>query len=35
VRDGTGFNDIKYPFDEDGQTVEIKIYYPPFPWQNE
>lgn len=23
------------PFDEDGKTVEIKINYPPFPWQNE
>jgi uncharacterized protein (DUF2141 family) len=35
VREGTSFNDIKYPFDEDGKTVEIKILYPPFPWQNE
>jgi uncharacterized protein (DUF2141 family) len=33
VREGTSFNNIKYPFDEDGQTVEIKIMYPPFPWQ--
>ena len=35
VREGTSFNNIKYPFDEDGKTVEIKIYYPPFPWQNQ
>jgi hypothetical protein len=34
VRAGTSFNAIKYAFDEDGKTVEIKIYYPPFPWQN-
>jgi uncharacterized protein (DUF2141 family) len=34
VREGTSFNNIKYPFDEDGKTVEIKIYYAPFPWQN-
>jgi uncharacterized protein (DUF2141 family) len=26
VRAGTGFDNIKYTFDEDGQTVEIKIY---------
>jgi hypothetical protein len=35
VREGTSFNDIKYSFDENGKTVEIKIMYPPFPWQNE
>lgn len=35
VREGTSFNDIKYAFVEDGQTVEIKIYYSPFPWQKE
>jgi uncharacterized protein (DUF2141 family) len=35
VKEGTSFNDIKYAFNEDGQTVEIKIYYPPFPWQKE
>jgi uncharacterized protein (DUF2141 family) len=34
VREGSGFDNIKYAFDEDGKTVEIKIYYPPFPWQN-
>jgi uncharacterized protein (DUF2141 family) len=34
VREGTSFNDIKYPFGEDGETVEIKLLYPPFPWQN-
>jgi uncharacterized protein (DUF2141 family) len=33
VREGSSFNNIKYPFDEDGETVEIKIYYAPFPWQ--
>ncbi len=31
---GSGFNNIKVPFDENGQTVEIKMYYAPFPWQN-
>jgi uncharacterized protein (DUF2141 family) len=35
VRNQTNFDNIKYAFDEDGQTVEIKIYYPPFPWQKE
>lgn len=35
VRAGTNFNNIKYAFDEDGQTVEIKLLYPPFPWQKE
>jgi uncharacterized protein (DUF2141 family) len=35
VREGTSFNNIKYPFDEDGKTVEIKMYYAPFPWQKE
>ena len=35
VREGTSFNDIKYPFDKDGQTVEIKLMYAPFPWQKE
>lgn len=35
VREGTNFDNIKYAFDEDGKTVEIKIYYAPFPWQNE
>lgn len=34
VREGSSFNNIKYAFDENGQTVQIKIYYPPFPWQN-
>ena len=34
VREGTSFNNIKYAFDEDGKTVEIKMYYAPFPWQN-
>ena len=34
VKEGTNFDNIKYPFDEDGKTVEIKIDYPPFPWQN-
>jgi uncharacterized protein (DUF2141 family) len=35
VREGTNFDNIKYAFDEDGKTVEIKIYYAPFPWQNQ
>jgi len=35
VREGTDFNDIKVPFDEDGETVEIKLVYPPFPWQKQ
>ena len=35
VRDQTNFDNIKYAFSEDGETVEIKIYYPPFPWQKE
>jgi uncharacterized protein (DUF2141 family) len=30
---GMTFYNIKYTFDEDGKTVEIKVYYPPFPWQ--
>ncbi len=34
VGSGTNFNNIKYPFDQDGKTVEIKMLYPPFPWQN-
>ena len=34
VLEGTNFDNIKYAFDEDGKTVEIKIMYPPFPWQN-
>lgn len=35
VREGSSFNNIKYTFDENGKTVEIKIMYPPFPWENE
>jgi len=34
VKEGSSWNNIKYPFDENGETVEIKIYYAPFPWQN-
>jgi uncharacterized protein (DUF2141 family) len=34
VKEGTSFNNIKYAFVKDRETVEIKIYYPPFPWQN-
>ena len=34
VRDQTNFDNIKYAFDEDGKTAEIKIMYPPFPWQS-
>jgi uncharacterized protein (DUF2141 family) len=34
VKEGTNFDNIKYAFNEDGKTVEIKIYDPPFPWQN-
>ncbi len=34
VREGTNFDNIKYAFNEDGKTVEIKIYCPPFPWQS-
>jgi uncharacterized protein (DUF2141 family) len=33
-KESTSFDNIKYAFDEDGKTVEIKIMYPPFPWQN-
>jgi uncharacterized protein (DUF2141 family) len=35
VREGTSFSNLKYTFAEDGQTVEIKMSYPPFAWQNE
>jgi uncharacterized protein (DUF2141 family) len=31
---GTSFNNIKYAFEKDGQVVQIKILYPPFPWQD-
>jgi len=34
VREGSSFSNMKYTSDENGKTVEIKIYYPPFPWQN-
>ncbi len=34
VKEGSASNDLKYAFDENGKTVEIKMYYPPFPWQN-
>jgi uncharacterized protein (DUF2141 family) len=34
VRDQTSFNSIKYIFDVDGETIEINLLYPPFPWQN-
>lgn len=27
------YDNLKYTFHKDGETVEIKMYYPPFPWQ--
>jgi uncharacterized protein (DUF2141 family) len=35
VKEGSTFDTLKYPFDASGKTVEIKMYYPPFPWQNQ
>jgi uncharacterized protein (DUF2141 family) len=34
VREGSSFDNIKYSFDKDGKTVDLKMYYAPFPWQN-
>jgi uncharacterized protein (DUF2141 family) len=34
VREGSSWDNIKVPFAEDGQTVEIKMIYPSFPWEN-
>jgi hypothetical protein len=31
VRERTRFNDLKYTFDEDGEIVEVNMYYAPFP----
>jgi hypothetical protein len=30
---GEPFDNLKYSFDQRGKTVEIQMYYPPFPWQ--
>lgn len=27
------YDNLKYAFKKNGETVEIKMYYPPFPWQ--
>ena len=27
------YDNLKYAFNKDGETVEIKMYYAPFPWQ--
>ena len=27
------YDNLKYAFHKDGETVEIKMYYAPFPWQ--
>jgi hypothetical protein len=35
VKEGNTFDNLKYTFNKDGTTVEIKMYYPPFPWQNQ
>ena len=34
VREGSNWNNMRYTFGEDGKTVEIKLYYAPFPWQS-
>jgi hypothetical protein len=34
LKGGDTFNNLKYSFNKTRETVEIKIYYPPFPWQN-
>jgi hypothetical protein len=33
VKERNTYDNLKYAFDKDGETVEIKMYYPPFPWQ--
>jgi hypothetical protein len=33
VKKGNTFDNLKYAFNKDGETVEIKMYYAPFPWQ--
>ena len=35
VKEGITYDNLKYTFNKDGNTVEIKMYYPPFPWQNQ
>ncbi len=34
VKEGIDSGLLKYTFDRREKTVEIKMYYPPFPWQN-
>lgn len=34
VQEGSTPDNLKYTFDENGQTVEVKMYYAPFPWEN-
>jgi hypothetical protein len=34
VKEGSTSEALKYTFDADGETVEVKMVYPPFPWQN-
>jgi hypothetical protein len=33
MKEGGTSGDLKYTYDENGNTAEIKMYYPPFPWQ--
>jgi 4-amino-4-deoxy-L-arabinose transferase-like glycosyltransferase len=33
VKAGSTYDNLKFNFDEEGKTVEIKMYYSPFPWQ--
>ena len=35
LKAGYTYDNLKYTFSKDGNTVEIKMYYPPFPWQNQ
>jgi len=34
VKEASAFDNLKYSFDETGKTVEMKMYYAPFPWQD-
>ena len=33
LKTGSTFDNLKYAFEKDGDTIEIMMYYPPFPWQ--